>query len=84
MDGLAVMKWAFHSFLTGLGNFVYDPLADKNADRIFEPGSVVNYEIQVFLPGHVGAFFVVESFLFYEDRVVLATQDVPYSMISVH
>ena len=70
-------------FSDWVGNFVYDPLSEKNADRIFEPNTAVNYEIQVFLPGHVGAFFVVESFLFFEDRVVQATRDVPYQLIEV-
>ncbi len=70
-------------FSDWVGNFVYDPLAEKNADRRFEANTAVNHEVQVFLPGHVGAFFVVESFLFYQDRVSLATQDVPYSLIVV-
>ena len=60
-------------FSDWVGNFVYDPMAEKNSDRIFEPNTAVNYEIQVFLPDHVGAFFMVESFLFYEDHVVKAT-----------
>ncbi len=71
-------------FSDWVGNFVYDPLSEKNADRIFEPNTAVNFEIQVFLPGQVGAFFVVESFLFYEDRVVRATEEIPYELRIVH
>ncbi len=71
-------------FSDWVGNFVYDPLSEKNADRIFEPNTAVNFEIQVFLPGQVGAFFVVESFLFYEDRVVRATEEIPYELCIVH
>ena len=44
-----------------VGNFVYDPLAEKNADRVFEPGTAVNHEIQIFMPRHVGQFFMIES-----------------------
>ena len=42
-----------------VGNFVYDPLAEKNADRTFEPGTAVNYEVQVFLPQHAGCGLAV-------------------------
>jgi len=28
----------------GAGNFVYDPMAEKNADRVFERGTAVNHE----------------------------------------
>jgi hypothetical protein len=27
-----------------VGNFVYDPMVEKNADRMFERGSAVNHE----------------------------------------
>ena len=67
-----------------VGNFVYDPMSEKNADRYFEPNTAVNYEVQVFLPGHIGAFFLVETFLFYEDKVVCATKDAPYDMIQIN
>ena len=66
-----------------VGNFVYDPLSEKNADRVFEPGTAVNHEIQIFLPRHVGQFFMIESFLFEEDRARFATPHVPYSLIVV-
>ena len=52
-----------HRLLPGLGagNFVYDPLAEKNADRAFEPGTAaVNYEVQVFLPRHAGCFVAIK------------------------
>ena len=66
-----------------VGNFVYDPLSEKNADRVFEPGTAVNHEIQIFLPRHVGQFFMIESILFEDDRASFATPDVPYSLIVV-
>jgi Xaa-Pro aminopeptidase len=50
-----------------VGNFVYDPLSEINADRLFEPGTAVNYENQFFLPRHVGQYFTIDSFLFTKD-----------------
>ena len=63
-----------------VGNFVYDPLAEKNADRVFEPGTTVNYEVQVFLPRHAGCFVAIETLLFGDDDVTLATERVPYGL----
>ena len=63
-----------------VGNFVYDPLSDKNADRSFEPGTAVNYEIQVFLPRHAGCFVTIETLLFGAERVTLATEQFPYGL----
>lgn len=63
-----------------VGNFVYDPLSEKNADRVFEPNTAVNHEIQVFMPRMVGQFFMIESFLFEKDKVTLATPQVPYTL----
>ena len=72
------------SFLSDwVGNFVYDPLSEKNADRLFEPGTAVNHEIQIFMPRHVGQFFMIESFLFDADKATLATEDVPYPLIVI-
>ena len=66
-----------------VGNFVYDPLSEKNADPLFEAGTAVNHEIQVFMPRHVGQFFMIESLLFEESGPSLATPDVPYNLIVV-
>ena len=66
-----------------VGNFVYDPLAEKNTDRSFEPGTAVNHEIQIFLPRHVGQFFMIECLLFDQESAILATPDVPYTLIEV-
>ena len=63
-----------------VGNFVYDPLAEKNADRAFEPGTAVNYEVQVFLPQHAGCFVAIETLLFGDENVTLATEQVPYGL----
>ena len=63
-----------------VGNFVYDPLAEKNADRAFEPGTAVNYEIQVFLPRHAGCFVTIETLLFGDESATLATESVPYGL----
>jgi Xaa-Pro aminopeptidase len=66
-----------------VGNFVYDPLSEKNADRSFEPGTAVNHEIQVFMPRHVGQFFMIESLLFEADKASFATPEVPYDLIVI-
>ena len=63
-----------------VGNFVFDPLAEKNADRVFEAGTAVNYEVQVFLPGHAGCFFAIDTFLFGDEDVTVATEQVPYGL----
>ena len=63
-----------------VGNFVYDPLAEKNADRVFEPGTAVNYECQVFLPQYKGCFVAIETFLFGDENVTLATEQAPYGL----
>lgn len=47
-----------------VGSFVWDPLAERNADRAFEPGACVNCETQVFLPRQVGQFFAIDSLIF--------------------
>jgi Xaa-Pro aminopeptidase len=51
-----------------VGNFVFDPLSDLNADRQFEPGTAVNFEHQFFLPRHIGQYFTIDSFLFTETQ----------------
>ena len=66
-----------------VGDMVYDPLSEKNADRLFEPGAAVNHEIQIFMPRHAGQFFVIESLLFEDDKASFATPDVPYDLIVV-
>ena len=66
-----------------VGNFVYDPLSEKNADRLFEPGTVVNHEIQIFMPRHVGQFFMIDCLLFKADGARLATADVPHSLMVI-
>jgi Xaa-Pro dipeptidase len=47
-----------------VGNFVFDPLSELNADRVFEPGTAVNCETQIFLPRHAGLFFAIDTLLF--------------------
>ena len=59
---------------------MYDPLAEKNADRVFEPGTAVNYEVQVFLPRYAGCFVAIETLLFGDETVTLATERIPYEL----
>jgi hypothetical protein len=62
-----------------VGNFVFDPLSETNADRVFEPGTAVNYENQFFMPSHQGQYFTIESFLFEVDRAQMLG-DLPFEL----
>ena len=62
-----------------VGNFVFDPLSEINADRVFEPGTAINYENQFFLPRLTGLFFQIETIAFLEDRAKLMS-DIPYGL----
>lgn len=65
-----------------VGHFVYDPLSDVNQDRMFEPGTAVNYENQFFLPDHSGLFLMIVSLLFKEDSATLLSNQ-PYDLIEI-
>jgi Xaa-Pro aminopeptidase len=57
-----------------VGNVVWDPLSELNADRRFEPGTAVNCETQIFLPRHVGLFFAIDTLLFDDDGARVASE----------
>ena len=57
-----------------VGNVVWDPLAELHADKLFEPGTAVNCETQIFLPRHVGQFFSIDTLLFDDDEAVIASE----------
>lgn len=59
------------------------PLAEKNAERLFEPGTAVNHEIQIFLPRFTGQFFMIESLLFEAHEARFATSEVRYDLIVI-
>lgn len=65
-----------------VGNFIYDPLSDINPERVFDPGTAVNYENQFFMPRQIGQYFTISSFLFTESsgRIV---SDMPFDLIVV-
>lgn len=65
-----------------VGNFVVDPLSDENADRLFEPGSAVNYENQFFMPDHQGQYFTIDSFLF-EQQEAHMLSDQPFELMVI-
>jgi Xaa-Pro aminopeptidase len=65
-----------------VGNFVYDPLSEINAERRFEPGTAVNYENQFFLPRHVGQYFTIETFLFTENEAKMLSK-MPFELMVV-
>lgn len=88
-DGLWEMRGWVGGYEMGIcfmpdwvGNFVFDPLSDVNADRLFEPGTIVNYENQFFLPRHIGQYFTIDSFLFTKDGA-RGLSDLPFDLMVV-
>ena len=49
-----------------VGNYVYE-MTDTESDRVFEPGTVVNFESQFFAPQMSGITYYVDTLLFTED-----------------
>ena len=50
-----------------VGNYVYE-MADTDTDRIFEPGTVVNFESQFFSPRMSGISYYVVTLMFKSDN----------------
>ena len=46
-----------------VGNFVYE-MSDTDSDRIFEPGTIVNFESQFFAPRMSGITYYIDTLLF--------------------
>jgi len=65
-----------------VGHFVFDPAADTNTDRMFEPRTAVNYENQFFMPGHQGQYFTIESLLFEETSCSMLSEQ-PFEFIVI-
>jgi Xaa-Pro aminopeptidase len=65
-----------------VGNFVFDPLSEINADRLFEPGTIVNYENQFFLPRQIGQYFTIDSFLF-SEREARGISSLPFDLMVI-
>lgn len=62
------------------GNYVFDPDSEIGRDKVFEPGTAINYENQFHLPGQRGLFFMIETVLFDEAGVHLLSDDVSYRL----
>jgi Xaa-Pro aminopeptidase len=50
-----------------VGNFVYE-MTDTETDRLFEPGTIVNFESQFFAPRLSGITYYIDTLLFTADR----------------
>jgi Xaa-Pro dipeptidase len=50
-----------------VGNYVYE-MSDTETDRVFEPGTVVNFESQFFSPRMTGITYYIDTLLFRADR----------------
>ncbi|MGE3967280.1 MAG: M24 family metallopeptidase [Dongiaceae bacterium] len=88
-DGLWQMRGWIGGYEMGIcfmpdwvGNFVFDPLSEINADRLFEPGTAVNYENQFFMPRQIGQYFTIDTFLFKQDGA-RGLSDQPFELIVV-
>jgi Xaa-Pro aminopeptidase len=60
-----------------VGPFVYDPLSDINADRVFDANTAVNYENQFFMPRHEGMLFQIDTLAFFEKDAHILSQIPP-------
>jgi len=58
-----------------VGAFVFDPLSDINRERLFEPGTAVNYENQFFMPRREGMFFMIETLVFKETEAAVLSRE---------
>ena len=54
-----------------VGNAVYDADAEETLERVFEPGTAVNYENQFFMPRHKGLYFAIDTICFHEEEARL-------------
>jgi Xaa-Pro aminopeptidase len=50
-----------------VGNFVYE-MTDTDSERLFEPGTIVNFESQFFAPRMSGITYYVDTLMFTADR----------------
>jgi Xaa-Pro aminopeptidase len=50
-----------------VGNYVYE-MSDSDSDRVFEPGTAVNFESQFFSPRLSGITYYVDTLMFKTDR----------------
>ena len=60
-----------------VGPFVYDPLSEINADRVFDANTAVNYENQFFMPRHEGMLFQIDTLGFFERDARILSQIPP-------
>lgn len=65
-----------------VGNFMFDPTISPQPDRVFAPGTAVNYEHQFFLPRHVGQLFTIDSFLF-DETSARGVSEAPFTLEGV-
>ena len=52
-----------------VGNFVYE-MTDTDSDRVFEPGTAVNFESQFFSPRNTGITYYIDMLLFKPDAAM--------------
>lgn len=52
-----------------VGNYVYE-MSDTDSERVFEPGTIVNFESQFFAPRMSGITYYIDTLLFKEDTAL--------------
>ncbi len=61
-----------------VGEFVYEPGLDLG-DKTFEPGMVINYESNFYLPEAAGMSILIDSVIFKQDRAQIVSR-VPHDL----
>lgn len=52
-----------------VGHYVYE-MTDTASERVFEPGTIVNFESQFFTPRMAGITYYIDTLLFRQDRAL--------------
>ena len=52
-----------------VGNYVYE-MTDTDSDKVFEPGTIVNFESQFYAPRMAGMTYYIDTLLFKEDTAL--------------
>lgn len=75
MDELQAQGWLGGTVGSGfppdwVGNFVYE-MSDTESEKVFEPGTCVNFESQFFSPRMSGITYYIYTLLFKQDATIL-------------
>lgn len=87
--GIERRRWWWGGYELGIafppdwvGEFVYDPTIDPAGAR-FEPGMVVNYESNFYLPENAGLAALVDTLVFGRDSARIMCKEIPFELLIV-